>query len=139
MPAPHHSVFTGRMPFLPPNQQRQSTEGIKMIKQIRQFKCYVFKNLHMISTVITVTDYLSYTNLLSNINIIVATPDIQQDHSITLDKSHAHKRLRYVQPFILKTRAFMQVCFKTVYFNICTVPFSGREQSSQCWRTICAV
>ena len=29
MPAPNHSVFTGRMPFLPPNQQRQSTEGTK--------------------------------------------------------------------------------------------------------------
>jgi len=28
MPAPHHSVFTGWMPFLPPNQQRQSTEGV---------------------------------------------------------------------------------------------------------------
>jgi len=27
MPAPHHSVFTGRMPFLPPNQHCQSTEG----------------------------------------------------------------------------------------------------------------
>jgi len=27
MPAPHRSVFTGRMPFLPPNQQRQSPEG----------------------------------------------------------------------------------------------------------------
>jgi len=27
MPAPHHSVFTGRMPFLPPSQQCQSTEG----------------------------------------------------------------------------------------------------------------
>ena len=27
MPAPHHSVFAGRMPFLPPNQQHQSTEG----------------------------------------------------------------------------------------------------------------
>jgi len=26
-PTPHHSVFTGRMPFLPPNEQRQSTEG----------------------------------------------------------------------------------------------------------------
>ena len=26
-PAPHCSVFTGQMPFLPPNQQRQSTEG----------------------------------------------------------------------------------------------------------------
>jgi len=25
---PHHTVFTGRLPFLPPNQQRQSTEGI---------------------------------------------------------------------------------------------------------------
>jgi len=26
---PHHSkFFTGRMPFLPPNQQRQSTEGL---------------------------------------------------------------------------------------------------------------
>jgi len=24
----HHSVFTGWMPFLPSNQQRQSTEGI---------------------------------------------------------------------------------------------------------------
>jgi len=24
MPAPHHSVFTGRMPFLPPNQQCQN-------------------------------------------------------------------------------------------------------------------
>ena len=29
MPAPHHSVFTGRMPFLPPNQQRQSAEGVR--------------------------------------------------------------------------------------------------------------
>ena len=25
----HRSVFTGRMPFLPPNQQRQSTEGTR--------------------------------------------------------------------------------------------------------------
>ena len=27
-PAPHHSVFAGQMPFLPPNQQHQSTEGL---------------------------------------------------------------------------------------------------------------
>ena len=26
-PAPHHADFTRQMPFLPPNQQRQSTEG----------------------------------------------------------------------------------------------------------------
>jgi len=31
MPAPHHSVFfTGWMPFLPPNQQRQSTKGTSL-------------------------------------------------------------------------------------------------------------
>ena len=28
MPAPHHSVFTGRMPFLSPNQQHQSTKAL---------------------------------------------------------------------------------------------------------------
>jgi len=28
-PITQHSFFTGRMPFLPPNQQRQSTEGIQ--------------------------------------------------------------------------------------------------------------
>ena len=33
MPTSHHSVFTGRMPFLPPNQQCQSTEG-KNISQV---------------------------------------------------------------------------------------------------------
>jgi len=26
-PTPHHSMFTGRMLFLTPNRQRQSTEG----------------------------------------------------------------------------------------------------------------
>jgi len=29
IPALHHSVFTGQMPFLLPNQQRQSTEGLQ--------------------------------------------------------------------------------------------------------------
>jgi len=41
MPAPHHSVFTGRMPFLPPNQQRQSTEGVTYLGELT---CY-FKNV----------------------------------------------------------------------------------------------
>ena len=35
-PTPHHSVFTGRMPFLPPNQQRQSTEGTSNIHMRQQ-------------------------------------------------------------------------------------------------------
>jgi len=29
--SPHHSVFTGHVPFLPPSQQRQSNEGTKCI------------------------------------------------------------------------------------------------------------
>jgi len=28
MPVPHHLVFIGQMPFLPPNQQHQSIEGL---------------------------------------------------------------------------------------------------------------
>ena len=35
-PAPYHSVFTGRMPFLPPNQQRQSTGGNSLRKIKRE-------------------------------------------------------------------------------------------------------
>jgi len=36
MPAPHHSrFFKGRMPFLPPNQQRQSNEGNNQSINIR--------------------------------------------------------------------------------------------------------
>jgi len=46
--APHHSVFTGRMPFLPPSQQRQSTEG------------YNTTTLH-INTACTVHDVHLYT------------------------------------------------------------------------------
>ena len=30
-PAPHRSVFTGWMPFLPPDQQHQNTEGTKVL------------------------------------------------------------------------------------------------------------
>ena len=44
-PVPHHSVFTGRMPFLPPNQQRQSTEGTCICTAIGNtpgFKQYKF-------------------------------------------------------------------------------------------------
>ena len=43
MPAPHHSVFMGQMPFLPPNQQCQSTEGKhKNIKSINYFSAVIW-------------------------------------------------------------------------------------------------
>jgi len=31
------SFFTGRMPFLPPNQQRQSTEGNNLLREFGRF------------------------------------------------------------------------------------------------------
>jgi len=34
-PVPHHSGFYSWMPFLLPNQQRQSTEGAQLIKLVR--------------------------------------------------------------------------------------------------------
>jgi len=34
--APHRSVFTGRMTFLPPNQQRQSSECNSLHKKSRE-------------------------------------------------------------------------------------------------------
>jgi len=36
MPAPHHSGFTGRMPFLPPNQQRQNNEGKRLHSKVKK-------------------------------------------------------------------------------------------------------
>jgi len=42
MPVPHHSVFTSRIPFLPPNQQHQSTEGdIKALIMDTSINLYV--------------------------------------------------------------------------------------------------
>jgi len=48
MPAPHHSVFfTGQTPFLPPNQQRQSTEGKGKAPDVnehwQQMKCIMME------------------------------------------------------------------------------------------------
>jgi len=34
--APHQSFFTGRVPFLPPNQQCQSTEGTTTTTKIKK-------------------------------------------------------------------------------------------------------
>ena len=45
-PAPYHSVFTGRMLFLPPNQQRQSTVGISIVVCIPA--CHPLKQKYII-------------------------------------------------------------------------------------------
>jgi len=47
-PAPHHSVFTGRMPFLLPNQQHQSTEG-KPVNQLNKNDFQIKKTIRLLS------------------------------------------------------------------------------------------
>ena len=55
---PHHSVFAGRMPFQPPNQQCQSTEGIislyivyvKVRCRVRPSVCPYIRPLHAAAT-----------------------------------------------------------------------------------------
>jgi len=37
---PTTQFFTGRMPFLPPNQQRQSTEGLSTTHSLEENVCY---------------------------------------------------------------------------------------------------
>ena len=47
-PAPHHSLFTGRMLFLPPNQQCQSTEGLlSNLSNGWYFLPDIWKSLHV--------------------------------------------------------------------------------------------
>jgi len=48
-PVPHHSVFTGRMPFMPPNQAQTcrpfttgDTVAVKLKVKITHIFCYIF-------------------------------------------------------------------------------------------------
>jgi len=66
-PSPHHSVYTSRMPFLPPSKQRQSTEGTE-IKRVDiynqcQFNLVARTVLMSCSTV----DYQLLTQLVKNV------------------------------------------------------------------------
>ena len=48
MPAPHHSVFYRQMPFLPPNQQRHSTEGIPYTVTICEEFWHLWKTMNAV-------------------------------------------------------------------------------------------
>jgi len=59
MPAPHLSFFTGRMLFLPPNQQCQSTEGRIMLSSS-------YANSFAFSTALKIFTYFYVTKQLAN-------------------------------------------------------------------------
>ena len=56
-PLPHHSVFTGRMPFLPLNQQRQSTEGNSWLVLRKQWS-QTRRNNHQIYNKPSLTEHI---------------------------------------------------------------------------------
>jgi len=58
MPACQHSVFTGWMPFLPPNQQCQSTEGNKKYKYTDCQKQYPLKRTAQLACAAIATQLL---------------------------------------------------------------------------------
>jgi len=55
VPAPYHSVFTGRMPFLPPNEQCQSTEGLALVTTKIQLpnSSYQIADMQLLMTSVT--------------------------------------------------------------------------------------
>ena len=44
-PTPHHSIFTGPMLFLTPNQQRQSTEGNEYVNMNTHASADISRNV----------------------------------------------------------------------------------------------
>jgi len=64
MPTPHHSgFFTDRMPFLPPNQQRQSTEGTCVLKTWKKINnIHILQQLHFSLSFLRKTNRESATN-----------------------------------------------------------------------------
>ena len=78
MPVSHHSVFTVRMPFLPPNQQRQSTKGKLIITNllVTNFQTIITK---ILSTVTNKTKTMLITLLSSFLFKWHFAPDLLQD------------------------------------------------------------
>jgi len=82
MPASHYSVFTGWMPFLPPNQQRQSTEGwvVTKMNNLSQWwsKCGSALILHVREKM----QFLHFSISPSNVETSVMRGGIRNHHSI---------------------------------------------------------
>jgi len=73
------SFFTGRMPFLPPNQQRQSTEGkSKSLKALRKY-CVGYEEIRRKNT---------YT--IKTLNILIS--HLTNDFSLTFPDTGKHNR-----------------------------------------------
>jgi len=108
-PAPHHSVFTGRMPFLSPNQQRQSTEGHTnstnpTVISFAQTTCHSTRNKHKANDVsgsrMSVTSTAADV-LISHIEQTDNTAESQQSlctkHTHQCQQAESVSHVHYVQ------------------------------------------
>ena len=77
-PAPHCSVFTGRMPFLPPNQRRQSTEGTTLVAP-KWTKITFFTVLAFLHCCLNVFTRLTFHILLA---IVSEAVTLQHDRNV---------------------------------------------------------
>jgi len=83
---PPLSFFTGRMPFLPPNQQRQSTEGIALkpsVWQVKKSKLYQsisqsVMHFRVVQVIKSLQDPLDVGNNLPGINHNVGERRLEQ-------------------------------------------------------------
>ena len=60
-PVPHHSVSTGQMPFLPPNQQRQTTEDAALKALLRTYPDRIQILLFLVRCASEISDRLYIT------------------------------------------------------------------------------
>ena len=101
MPAPHHSVFTGRMPFLPPNQQRQNTDGCcqstEECTKVILNSTKILRTLNFINIFLFWMIYLCYRELklISYFNCYVS---VCHKNYVWLTHTHTHTHLTALFP-----------------------------------------
>jgi len=98
MPAPHHSVFlTGRMPFLPPNQQCQSIEGMRKMWQSAKYAANHIKlSCLTVWLVAAITLYFLFIVLWS-VQVESGRTAIQRVGWVGIRQQLWQKRLEYVR------------------------------------------
>ena len=96
-PHPHPPFFTGRMPFLPPNQQRQSTEGKKKVQTTLKinYRETVYRNIENIKQHwLPATDLYVCVNTRTYYDTKLECTATQQRNWTSNDKTNSSKTLK---------------------------------------------
>jgi len=108
MPESHHSVFYRQMPFLPPNQQCQSTEGTDFFPLTKEFHGVVVqKVVHWIND-------LKLTGSIPRHAMLCSSPTITEPFTIVTLFTKQYKWLPAKATDALKLRRYLQVSQKVM-------------------------